>query len=64
MSAKCGTLYNVASNPPKVDELCDLDGQKLIIRDDDREAVIREGWKRMAARPGPCWSITAPPDAG
>ena len=39
---KCGTLYNVASNPPKVDELCDLDGQKLIIRDDDREAVIRE----------------------
>jgi adenylate kinase len=39
---KCGTLYNVASNPPKVDELCDLDGEKLIIRDDDREAVIRE----------------------
>src|SRR3989442_842482 len=39
---KCGTLYNVASNPPKVNELCDLDGQKLIIREDDREAVIRE----------------------
>ena len=39
---KCGTLYNVASNPPRVDELCDLDGQKLIIREDDREEVIRE----------------------
>ena len=38
----CGTLYNVASNPPRVDELCDLDGQKLVIRDDDRESVIRE----------------------
>jgi len=37
----CGTLYNVASQPPKVDELCDLDGQKLVIRDDDSEAVIR-----------------------
>ncbi len=37
----CGTLYNVASHPPKVDELCDLDGQKLVIRDDDSEAVIR-----------------------
>ena len=33
----CGTLYNIASQPPKVDELCDLDGQKLMIRDDDRE---------------------------
>jgi adenylate kinase len=38
----CGTLYNVVFHPPKVDELCDLDGQKLMVRDDDREAVIRE----------------------
>ncbi len=39
---RCGTLYNIASNPPKVDQLCDLDGEPLIIRDDDRESVIRE----------------------
>jgi adenylate kinase len=38
----CGTLYNIASHPPKVDELCDLDGQKLVVREDDRESVIRE----------------------
>jgi adenylate kinase len=38
----CGTLYNLVSQPPKVDELCDLDGQKLMVRDDDREAVVRE----------------------
>ncbi len=38
----CGTVYNVISQPPKVDELCDLDGHELIARDDDREAVIRE----------------------
>jgi adenylate kinase len=38
----CGTLYNLVFHPPKVDELCDLDGNKLIVRDDDREAVIRE----------------------
>ena len=38
----CGTLYNLAFHPPKVDELCDLDGTKLVIRDDDREPVIRE----------------------
>jgi adenylate kinase len=38
----CGTLYNVASHPPKVDGVCDLDGTNLVIRDDDREEVIRE----------------------
>ena len=38
----CGTLYNVASQPPKVDELCHLDGQKLLVRNDDSEAVIRQ----------------------
>ncbi len=37
----CGTLYNVASHPPKVDEVCDLDGHELVIRDDDSETVIR-----------------------
>jgi adenylate kinase len=39
---RCGTLYNVVLRPPKVDELCDLDGEKLVRRDDDREEVIRE----------------------
>lgn len=39
---RCGTLYNIVSQPPKVDELCDLDGHHLVIRDDDREEVIRE----------------------
>jgi adenylate kinase len=38
---RCGTLYNIASQPPKVDGLCDKDGEKLVIRDDDRESVIR-----------------------
>ena len=38
----CGTLYNIGSRPPKCDGICDLDGQKLVIRDDDREEVIRE----------------------
>ena len=39
---RCGTLYNIVSRPPHVDGLCDLDGEKLVIRDDDRESVIRE----------------------
>ncbi|MFY9659818.1 MAG: adenylate kinase [Terriglobales bacterium] len=36
----CGRLYNIHLQPPLVDELCDLDGSKLVIRDDDRQEVI------------------------
>jgi adenylate kinase len=43
---RCGTLYNTASNPPRVEGICDLDGEKLVIRDDDQEQVIRQ---RLAA---------------
>lgn len=39
---KCGTLYNVNSRPPKIEGLCDLDGEQLVIRDDDKESVVRQ----------------------
>lgn len=39
---KCGTLYNSASRPPKVDGICDNDGERLVVREDDREEVVRE----------------------
>ena len=42
----CGRIYNVHFQPPRCDELCDLDGSKLVLRNDDREEVIRE---RLAA---------------
>jgi adenylate kinase len=38
----CGTLYNLLSKPPKRDEVCDLDGTKLVIREDDSRAVIQQ----------------------
>lgn len=38
----CGTLYSLTSNPPRQPDVCDRDGARLVIRDDDRESVIRE----------------------
>jgi len=38
----CGRIYNVHLQPPRVDELCDVDGSRLITRNDDRDEVIRE----------------------
>src|ERR1017187_701112 len=37
-----GHIYNVHFQPPREDEVCDLDGSKLVIRNDDSEEVIRE----------------------
>ena len=42
----CGRLYNIHFQPPRVDELCDVDGSQLTIRNDDRAEVISE---RLAA---------------
>jgi adenylate kinase len=39
---RCGALYNIVTSPPKQDEVCDLDGERLVVREDDREPVIRE----------------------
>ncbi len=38
----CGRLYNIHFQPPRVDELCDVDGTPLITRNDDRSEVITE----------------------
>jgi adenylate kinase len=39
---QCGALYSLASKPPQVPELCDNDGTRLLVREDDREEVIRQ----------------------
>ena len=42
----CGRLYNIHFQPPRVDEVCDVDGSPLTIRNDDRAEVISD---RLAA---------------
>jgi adenylate kinase len=36
-----GRIYNVHFQPPRVDETCDVDGAKLVTRNDDRLEVIQ-----------------------
>jgi adenylate kinase len=36
-----GKIYNVHFQPPRVDEICDIDGTKLVTRNDDRLEVIQ-----------------------
>ncbi len=49
----CGAVYNLTSKPPKKDNVCDLCGKKLIVRDDDRPETIR-------VRQQQYWHDTAP----
>ena len=49
----CGRLYNIHSQPPLVNELCDVEGSKLVLRDDDREEVISERFSAYEKLTGP-----------
>ncbi|MBK9169346.1 MAG: adenylate kinase [Bryobacterales bacterium] len=40
--ASCGALYNLVSQPPSREGVCDRDGGPLILRADDSEDVIRQ----------------------
>lgn len=51
-----GHVYNVASNPPTVPGLCDLDGSGLVQREDDLEETVRA---RMAQQIPPLTEVVA-----
>ena len=37
-----GHVFHLEFNPPKVEGVCDIDGSKLIVRDDDKPEVIHK----------------------
>jgi len=49
----CGKIYNLLSQPPKREGVCDEDGAALIQREDDKEEVIRARLAEYAASTGP-----------
>jgi adenylate kinase len=49
-----GHVYNLVSNPPGVDSLCDLDGSELVQRPDDAEPTVRA---RMAQQVPPLLEV-------
>jgi adenylate kinase len=38
----CKTIYNIYLQPPRADEICDIEGAKLVRRSDDTEEVFEE----------------------
>ena len=48
-----GRIYNIYTNPPKVEGICDIDGSKLEQRKDDTEEVFHERMKAFVAQTTP-----------
>ncbi|ABV33166.1 MULTISPECIES: adenylate kinase [Pseudothermotoga] len=42
---KCGKIYNLISMPPVSDQICDDCGEQLVIREDDKEEVVRKRYR-------------------
>jgi adenylate kinase len=51
-----GHVYNLVSNPPRVPDVCDLDGSPLLQRTDDDEATVRA---RLAQQLAPLEEVVA-----
>jgi adenylate kinase len=46
----CGASYNLVSNLPKSDGVCDRDGSPLAQREDDKEEVMRKRFEAYNAQ--------------
>lgn len=46
----CGSSYNLVSNLPKNEGVCDRDGARLIQREDDKEEVMRKRFEAYNAQ--------------
>jgi adenylate kinase len=51
-----GHVYNLVSNPPRLTDVCDLDGSRLVQRMDDDEATVRA---RLAQQLPPLEEVVA-----
>jgi len=51
--SKCGAVYHVTANPPKVAGACDRDGASLVLRDDDKPETVKRRLAEYEAKTEP-----------
>jgi adenylate kinase len=51
--SKCGKVYNLITLPPKQDGICDDCGGQLILREDDKEEVVRSRYRVYIEKTSP-----------
>jgi len=66
----CGSVFGINNSAPKTAGICDQDGAKLAVREDDREEVVRERLRAYEQQTSPvlayfkksgipCWDVPA-----
>jgi adenylate kinase len=50
---KCGKVYNLLTIKPRIDGLCDVDGSKLVQRDDDLAETVRSRYRVYVEKTAP-----------
>ena len=50
---RCGATYHVEANPPRIAGVCDLCGDKLVIRSDDQPEVVKRRHETYRAQTEP-----------
>jgi adenylate kinase len=45
---RCQATYHLTSSPPKQEGVCDVDGTKLVQREDDAESVVAQRLQQYA----------------
>ena len=50
---RCGATYHVEANPPRVEGICDICGDKLVVRSDDQPEVVKRRRETYRAQTEP-----------
>ena len=50
---RCGATYHVEANPPRVEGICDICGDKLVVRSDDEPEVVKRRHETYRAQTEP-----------
>jgi adenylate kinase len=58
----CGAIYNLKTNPPKINNMCDCGSSKLQHRDDDKAELVAVRWKNFTDKTMPLLDVLK--DAG
>jgi adenylate kinase len=50
---KAGHVFHLEFDPPKHDDVCDVDGSRLVVRDDDKPEVVRHRLEQYHSKTEP-----------
>ncbi len=54
---KCGAIFNIHSNPPRISDVCNVCGAHLVVRTDDRAEILEERLQAYERQTRPLFEV-------